>query len=144
MTRQDKKRYLYSYYWIDETIKNLQDEYDTLFAQATKVTPTESDGSQHTGNTDSKVEKYAVKLAEIESKLAHAKHKKKRIETEVRRLKPHQRYLVEMVEFKHVPVWRVAKIIDRDPETIRHNLRNIIDKMFLDNKEKDDMLKANR
>lgn len=132
MTRSEKKKYLYSYYWIDENISKLQEEYDILMAQATKVSPGESDGSQHTGNSESKVEKYAVKLAEIESKLAHAKYKKMHIESEVRRLKPHQRYLVEMVEFKHVPVWRVAKITDRNPETIRHNLRNIIDKMFID------------
>ena len=134
MTRSEKKKYLYSYYWIDENISKLREEYDILMAQATKVSPGESDGSQHMGNTESKVEKFAVKLAELEMKIAKAEYKKAHIEAEVRHLKPHQRYLIEMVEFKHIPVNRVAKITDRDVSTIRQNLNRCIDKMFLQKK----------
>lgn len=134
MTRSEKKKYLYSYYWIDENISKLREEYDILIAQATKVSPGESDGSQHTGNSESKVEKYAVKLAEIEAKIARAQNKKARIDAEIKRLKPHQRYLIEMVEFKHIPISRVAKITDRDVSTIRQNINRCIDRMFLQKK----------
>lgn len=134
MTRSEKKKYLYSYYWIDENISKLQEEYDILMAQATKVSPGESDGSQHIGNSESKVEKYAVKLAEIEAKIARARNKKARIDAEIKRLKPHQRYLIEMVEFKHIPISRVAKITERDVSTIRQNLNRCIDRMFLQKK----------
>ena len=132
MTRQDKKRYLYGYYFLDDKIRRLKEEYETIFTQATKTTPSESDGSQHMGNADSKIEKYAVKLANISAKIDRVQNKKDCIERELKMLKPHQRYLIEQIDLKHIPVTKVAERINRSEKTIRNNRNRIIDKMFID------------
>lgn len=133
MTRQDKKKYLHSYYWLESDIKKLQEEYEVILTQATKTTPTESDGSQHSGFGESKIEKYAVKLSEIGNKIERLNNKKARIEKEVGKLKYHQRYLIEQIDLKHISVRRVAQITERSEKTIRNNRNRIIDKMFIDN-----------
>ena len=132
MKRNDKKKYLRDYIYIDSDIMALQDEYEILYTQATKMTPVQNEiGGGHATKMDSAVERNAVKLVEIQRKIEKLKDKKKRIEAEVAKLKPHQRYLITRVDLEHVPISRVARETHRAEATVRNNRNNIIDTMFL-------------
>ena len=115
-------------------MQSLKDEYETVYTMATKVTPTMSDGSAHSGFSDSKVEKYASKMVELTEKIQKIERKKERIDSELGKLKPHQRCIVEAIDLQHTPISLFASKTGRNEATIRHNRNRIIDGMFLQDK----------
>ncbi len=129
MTRQDKKRLLMRYPQIDNATLCAIDDYNIVFAKATKITQSFGDGSHSSGNT-SKVEKYADILLQKSKKIERLKGDKLLVEKEVRLLKPHQRMMIKAIYFDGIPIERYAKMCKRPVETVRHSLNRVIDSMF--------------
>lgn len=133
MTRNEKKQLLRGYIYLEDEIQSLKDQYEVLLTQATKITPTMSDGSgSHSLYAESKVEKNTIKLTEITNKIRRLEDRKTLVEKEIGRLKYHQRVIIEEVDINHTSIERVARSIHRNPNTVRNNRNNIIDGMFLD------------
>jgi DNA-directed RNA polymerase specialized sigma24 family protein len=80
---------------------------------------------------ENKLEKGAEKLAELDERIKKAEAKKAFIESEIRKLKPHQRALIAAVDIQLRPIPAVAREMGVSEKAIRKARNRIIDKMFL-------------
>lgn len=130
MERQTKKRLLRSYTRLLTRIKTLHDDYEVTYTNATKMSPSMS--GMPSGNVrENKLEKGAEKLAELDERIKKAEAKKAFIESEIRKLKPHQRALIAAVDIQLRPIPAVAREMGVSEKAIRKARNRIIDKMFL-------------
>ena len=130
MNRQQKKMYLHGYQSAKVRLRNLQDEYETVFTEATKIVPTLS-GMPSSNVKDDKLLKYTIKLAEIQEKIDRTKKQIERVDLELAKLKPYHRRLITQIDIKRVPAQVVAKRQGITEHAIRTRRNRIIDKMFL-------------
>lgn len=129
MNRQEKKKYLRGYQNVKSDIKKLEDEYETIFTEATRIVPMLT-GMPSSNVKDDRVLKYIMKLTEIQKRLTEKKKKLSCIENEINNLRPFHRHLITQIDLNHVPIRIVAKQISRDEQSIKKMHNRIVDKMF--------------
>lgn len=124
-----KKKHNYNVLWNYEKNKIKVDKlnekiiyYETL---AEKITTSYSQDSSSNG-TDSKTEKYAIKVVELMKQKERYTKNIKDAETIIKALKPHQRYFVSTCLVHHIPVSVVAFQEDTTSENIRKMIFNAI------------------
>jgi len=127
--RKEKKSMLRNYQKTVETIQRLKDRYETIYTQATKITPTISDmPSSH--SSDDKMLKYVEKLVEIQTLIDKLTDKLNLIDSEIAKLKPYHRYIVKSIDIKGIPPYAIARTLKVSEQAIRQRHNRIIDKMF--------------
>lgn len=130
MNRNEKKRYLQGYQNAIMNLQKLQEEYETVFTEATKIVP-ELSGMPSSNVKDDRTLKYSIKLAEINAKIEKTKAKIARIDKALSSLRPYHRYLINSIDIKHVPIAALAKKTKQTEDVIRQTRNRIIDKMSL-------------
>ena len=130
MERYEKKKYLRGYQNAIINLKRLEEEYETVYTEATKIVPTLT-GMPSSNVKDDKMAKYAAKLAEIQARIDNARNKIARIDAELAHLKPYHRTIIELVDVKGYPVSAVARKLNITEHGVRVKRNRIIDKMFL-------------
>lgn len=116
---------LYKYRENKKRIIFLTEKIEYLRAKAEKITPTLSDDGpgSFTGNSDSKVERNAIKIIETENELNTIKVKISWCDDFLQSLKPYQRYIVKMAIVNHIPNAALAK---REKTSVK-NITRIIE-----------------
>ena len=130
MNRNEKKRYLQGYQNAIINLEKLQEEYETVFTQATKIVP-ELSGMPSSNVKDDKMLKYSIKLAEISAKIKRVKGKISKIDKELANLRPYHKQLIEMTDINRFPIALVAQKMQLTEHAVRTKRNRIIDKMFL-------------
>ena len=122
----DLRHELYKYRENKKRITFLLEKIEYLRAKAEKITPTLSDDGpgSFTGNSDSKVERNAIKIIETEKELELIRIKISWCDDFLQSLKPYQRYIVKMAIVNHIPNTALAK---REKTTVK-NIDRIIEK----------------
>lgn len=129
MNRNEKKRYLQGYQNAIMNLQKLQEEYETVFTQATKIVP-ELSGMPSSNVKDDKMLKYSIKLAEISAKIERIKGKISKIDKELANLRPYHKQLIEMTDINRFPIALVAQKMRLTEHAVRTKRNRIIDKMF--------------
>lgn len=127
MNRKKKHRYnvLYNYNKNKIKIDKLTEKYLYYESIAEKITTSyNQDGG--TGGEDSKIEKYAIKMAEISKQRDRYIKQIQEAEEILYRLKPHQRYFISTCLIHHIPVSVVAFQEDTTSENIRKMIFNAL------------------
>jgi len=122
MIRQD----LYHYRANKRKVVELQDKIAYLRAKAEKTTPTLSDDVSFGFSTDSKVERNAIKIMEVESELEITKSHVKKADDFLDSLKPYHRHIITSCIVNHIPYKVVAKREKISPQ----NLSQIVNKII--------------
>lgn len=129
MNRNEKKRYLQGYQNAIINLEKLQEEYETVFTQATKIVP-ELSGMPSSDVKDDKMLKYSIKLMEISRKISRIKGKISKIDKELANLRPYHKQLIEMTDINRFPIALVAQKMQLTEHAVRTKRNRIIDKMF--------------
>ena len=130
MNRNEKKRYLQGYQSAIMNLQKLQDEYETVFTEATKIVP-ELSGMPSSNVKDDRTLKFSIKLAEIRTKIDKTKIKIAKIDKELANLRPYHKQLIEMTDINRFPVALVAQKMRLTEHAVRTKRNRIIDKMDL-------------
>ena len=131
MTRQEKKNLLKSYTGICEKIADIQNQLEEIRASGEKVTQSFSgSGGAFFGN-DSKVERAALKVPEMEARLQKYEKKKEKIDIAVNSLRRSQRELIRQIYFDNVSQNRVAQLLHKTPNSIRATVNKAVDDLLL-------------
>lgn len=130
MDRSEKKRYLQSYQSSIIYLQKLQEEYETVFTQATKIVKGLS-GMPSSNVKEDKLLKYTVKLVDIQNRIKATKEKIAKVEKALANLRPYHKQLIEMTDINHFPVSLVAKKMELTEHAVRLKRNRIIDKMIL-------------
>lgn len=132
MNRERKKSLLRSYNDVPIDIQALMDQYEEIYTSATHITANygnESGGSSH--NNESKIEKRAIKLAELSVKIRKYKAKQGRIDKAVAKLKPYYQFLIREIDIKQKGVSRVAHETHRDVSSLAKTHNKALDALEL-------------
>lgn len=130
MTRQEKKNFLRKYPRICEQIDNINNRLEEIRTAGEKITQSYSDVVYSSG-TDSKVERAAVKVPDLEAELKKKIEEKNKIDNALRSLRSNQREVLKMVYFDGISQNRVAQILHKTPNTIRNVVNHAIDCIIL-------------
>ena len=122
MIRQD----LYRYRENKRKIIALEDKIAYLRAKAEKTTPTLSDDVSFGFSTDSKVERNAIKILEVEDELEITKSRVKNADDFLDSLKPYHRHIITLCIVNHIPYKVVAKREKISPQNISQIINKVI------------------
>lgn len=112
MTREEKKRELKNYIFLDSYIEDLKDRYLQEFTKATKITSCNS-GMPHASTNESKAERSAVKLLEVSERLRKAEERKTKIDKALEELKPRYRLCIYYLDIESMTISRLSRQIHR-------------------------------
>lgn len=130
MTRQDKKNLLGQYQRICEQIDNINNRLEEIRTAGEKITQSYSDVG-YSSSSESKVERAAVKIPDLEAELRKKTAEKERIDNAIRSLRSNQQELVKMIYIDGISQNRVAQLLHKTPNTIRTVVNRAVDELVL-------------
>ena len=130
MTRQDKKNLLGQYQRICEQIDNINNRLEEIRTAGEKITQSYSDVG-YSSSSESKVERAAVKIPDLEVELRKKTAEKERIDNAIRSLRSNQQELVKMIYIDGISQNRVAQLLHKTPNTIRTVVNRAVDELVL-------------
>lgn len=130
MTRQEKKNFLRKYPHICDQIEKINNRLEEIRTAGEKMTPSYSDVGYSSG-IDSKVERAAVKIPDLEAELRKKNAEKERIDNAIRSLRSNQQELVKMIYIDGISQNRVAQLLHKTPNTIRTVVNRAVDELVL-------------
>ena len=130
MTRQEKKNFLRKYPHICDQIEQINNRLEEIRTAGEKITQSYSDVG-YSSCTDSKVERAAVKVPDLEAELRKKTAEKERIDNAIRSLRSNQQELIKMIYIDGISQNRVAQILHKTPNTIRTVVNRAVDELVL-------------
>ena len=130
MTRQEKKNFLRKYPHICEQIERINNRIEEIRTAGEKITQSYSDVG-YSSSSESKVERAAVKIPDLEVELRKKTAEKERIENAIRSLRSNQQELIKMIYIDGISQNRVAQILHKTPNTIRTVVNRAVDELVL-------------
>ena len=130
MTRQEKKNFLRKYPRICEQIEHINNRLEEIRTAGEKMTPSYSDVGYSSG-IDSKVERAAIKIPDLEADLIKKTAEKERIDNAIRSLRSNQQELIKMIYIDGISQNRVAQLLHKTPNTIRTVVNRAVDELVL-------------
>ena len=130
MTRQEKKNFLRKYPNICDQIEQINNRIEEIRTAGEKITQYYSDVGYSSG-TDSKVERAAIKVPDLEAELQKKTAEKERIDNAIRSLRSNQQELVKMIYIDGISQNRVAQLLHKTPNTIRTVVNRAVDELVL-------------
>ena len=130
MTRQEKKNFLRKYPHICDQIDRINNRLEEIRTAGEKMTQSYSDVG-YSSSIDSKVERAAVKIPDLEAELRKKTAEKERIDNAIRSLRSNQQELIKMIYIDGISQNRVAQILHKTPNTIRNVVNHAIDCIIL-------------
>ena len=130
MTRQEKKNFLKRYPNICDKIEQINNRIEEIRTAGEKITQSYSDVG-YSSSSESKVERAAVKIPDLEVELRKKTAEKERIDNAIRSLRSNQQELVKMIYIDGISQNRVAQILHKTPNTIRNVVNHAIDCIIL-------------
>ena len=130
MTRQEKKNFLRKYPHICDQIDRINNRIEEIRTAGEKITQSYSDVG-YSSSSESKVERAAVKIPDLEAELRKKTAEKERIDNAIRSLRSNQQELVKMIYIDGISQNRVAQILHKTPNTIRNVVNHAIDCIIL-------------
>ena len=130
MTRQEKKNFLRKYPHICEQIERINNRIEEIRTAGEKITQSYSDVG-YSSSSESKVERAAVKIPDLEVELRKKTAEKERIENAIRSLRSNQQELIKMIYIDGISQNRVAQILHKTPKTIRTVVNRAVDELVL-------------
>ena len=130
MTRQEKKNFLRKYPHICDQIEQINNRLEEIRTAGEKITQSYSDVG-YSSSSESKVERAAVKIPDLEAELRKKTAEKERIDNAIRSLRSNQQELIKMIYIDGISQNRVAQILHKTPNTIRNVVNHAIDYIIL-------------
>ena len=130
MNRQEKKNFLRKYPHICDQIEKINNRLEEIRTAGEKMTPSYSDVGYSSG-IDSKVERAAVKIPDLEAELRKKTAEKERIDNAIRSLRSNQQELIKMIYIDGISQNRVAQLLHKTPNTIRTVVNRAVDELVL-------------
>ena len=130
MTRQEKKNFLRKYPHICDQIEKINNRLEEIRTAGEKITQSYSDVG-YSSSSESKVERAAVKIPDLEAELRKKTAEKERIDNAIRSLRSNQQELIKMIYIDGISQNRVAQILHKTPNTIRNVVNHAIDYIIL-------------
>ena len=130
MTRQEKKNFLKRYPTICDQIDRINNRIEEIRTAGEKITQSYSDVG-YSSCIDSKVERAAIKVPDLEAELRKKTAEKERIDNAIRSLRSNQQELIKMIYIDGISQNRVAQILHKTPNTIRNVVNHAIDCIIL-------------
>lgn len=130
MTRQEKKNFLKRYPTICDQIEQINNRIEEIRTAGEKITQSYSDVG-YSSSSESKVERAAVKIPDLEAELKKKIEEKNKIDNALLSLRSSQREVLKMVYFDGISQNRVAQILHKTPNTIRNVVNHAIDCIIL-------------
>lgn len=130
MTRQEKKNFLRKYPRICEQIEHINNRLEEIRTAGEKMTPSYSDVG-YSSSSESKVERAAVKIPDLEAELKKKIEEKNKIDNALLSLRSNQRELLKMIYIDGISQNRVAQILHKTPNTIRTVVNRAVDELVL-------------
>ena len=130
MTRQEKKNFLRKYPHICDQIERINNRIEEIRTAGEKITQSYSDVG-YSSSSESKVERAAVKIPDLEAELRKKTAEKERIDNAIRSLRSNQQELVKMIYIDGISQNRVAQLLHKTPNTIRTVVNRAVDELVL-------------
>ena len=130
MTRQEKKNFLKRYNHICDQIEQINNRIEEIRTAGEKITQSYSDVG-YSSSSESKVERAAVKIPDLEAELRKKTAEKERIDNAIRSLRSNQQELIRMVYIDGISQNRVAQLLHKTPNTIRTVVNRAVDELVL-------------
>ena len=130
MTRQEKKNFLRKYPHICDQIEQINNRIEEIRTAGEKITQSYSDVG-YSSSSESKVERAAVKIPDLEAELRKKTAEKERIDNAIRSLRSNQQELVKMIYIDGISQNRVAQLLHKTPNTIRTVVNRAVDELVL-------------
>ena len=130
MTRQEKKNFLKRYPNISDQIEQINNRLEEIRTAGEKMTQSYSDVG-YSSSSESKVERAAVKIPDLEAELRKKTAEKERIDNAIRSLRSNQQELVKMIYIDGISQNRVAQLLHKTPNTIRTVVNRAVDELVL-------------
>lgn len=130
MNRQEKKNFLKRYNHICDQIEQINNRIEEIRTAGEKITQSYSDVG-YSSSSESKVERAAVKIPDLEAELRKKTAEKERIDNAIRSLRSNQQELIRMVYIDGISQNRVAQILHKTPNTIRTVVNRAVDELVL-------------
>ena len=130
MTRQEKKNFLKRYNHICDQIERINNRIEEIRTAGEKITQSYSDVG-YSSSSESKVERAAVKVPDLEAELRKKTAEKERIDNAIRSLRSNQQELVKMIYIDGISQNRVAQLLHKTPNTIRTVVNRAVDELVL-------------
>lgn len=131
MTYNEKKRFLEQYGYSVRRISMLKEEYEEWETIGTNITQKFSNTPVQVSGNRSRVEQCAVHLANIQKailqEMQEAEYTRNEIEQAINCIKDsRRRELIQMRYIKDMPVWKIARKIDKDEDNVYKTIRRTI------------------
>ena len=130
MTKKEKKNFLRKYPHICDQIEKINNRIEEIRTAGEKITQSYSDVG-YSSSSESKVERAAVKIPDLEVELRKKTAEKERIDNAIRSLRSNQQELIKMIYIDGISQNRVAQILHKTPNTIRNVVNHAIDYIIL-------------
>lgn len=130
MTRQEKKNFLRKYPHICDQIEKINNRLEEIRTAGEKITQSYSDVG-YSSSSESKVERAAVKIPDLEAELRKKTAEKERIDSAIRSLRSNQQELIKMIYIDGISQNRVAQLLHKTPNTIRTVVNRAVDELVL-------------
>ena len=130
MTRQEKKNFLRKYPHICDQIEQINNRIEEIRTSGEKITQSYSDVG-YSSSSESKVERAAVKIPDLEADLKKRKEEKAKIDNALLSLRSNQRELLKMIYIDGISQNRVAQLLHKTPNTIRTVVNRAVDELVL-------------
>ena len=130
MTRQEKKNFLRKYPHICDQIEQINNRIEEIRTAGEKITQSYSDVG-YSSSSESKVERAAVKIPDLEAELKKKIEEKNKIDNALLSLRSNQRELLKMIYIDGISQNRVAQILHKTPNTIRTVVNRAVDELVL-------------
>ena len=130
MTRQEKKNFLRKYPHICDQIEQINNRIEEIRTAGEKITQSYSDVG-YSSSSESKVERAAVKIPDLEVELRKKTAEKERIDSAIRSLRSNQQELIKMIYIDGISQNRVAQLLHKTPNTIRTVVNRAVDELVL-------------
>ena len=130
MTRQEKKNFLKRYPNISDQIEQINNRLEEIRTAGEKMTQLYSDVG-YSSSSESKVERAAVKIPDLEAELRKKTAEKERIDNAIRSLRSNQQELIKMIYIDGISQNRVAQLLHKTPNTIRTVVNRAVDELVL-------------
>ena len=130
MNRQEKKNFLRKYPNICDKIEQINNRIEEIRTAGEKITQSYSDVG-YSSSSESKVERAAVKIPDLEADLIKKTAEKERIDSAIRSLRSNQQELIKMIYIDGISQNRVAQLLHKTPNTIRTVVNRAVDELVL-------------
>ena len=130
MNRQEKKNFLRKYPYICDQIEQINNRIEEIRTAGEKITQSYSDVG-YSSSSESKVERAAVKIPDLEVELRKKTAEKERIDNAIRSLRSNQQELIKMIYIDGISQNRVAQLLHKTPNTIRTVVNRAVDELVL-------------